>query len=446
MNKILIIQSSYLKPNGKVYKSIVPGTVSFSLPLLAGLTPKEFGVEIMDDVLENIDFNADCDLVGITAMSFQAPRAYQIANEFRKRGKKVVMGGFHASFFPEDAIKHCDAVVIGEAENIWAKLIEDFRNGNPQKFYQSPELHSLKGLPVPRYDLLEIKLHGGLPIQAARGCPYQCDFCWVQRLYRRSYRKRPIAEVVRDIQSSRGYVNRFLFVDDNLMLDKNYAKDLFKALIPLQIEWLTQSDISIAEDPELLDLCKESGCIFVFIGIESLNPDSLDSVRKNTVDPKHVSENLRKIRRKGIPFCLSFIFGFDHDTKDTFRSSINFAIKNRAHYITPFIYTPIPGSKFDLQLQAEGRYIPARRSDFSSFSHMHLQFIPKNLSVQDFEKEFRKALSRFYSFRSAWVRILLPPLRYRNGLLSFKYNFWHFITNLFFMFKAWFGKHPVSSL
>jgi radical SAM superfamily enzyme YgiQ (UPF0313 family) len=230
------------------------------------------------------------------------------------------------------------------------------------------------------------------------------------------------------------------------MLDKSYAKELLKALIPLQIEWLAQSDISIAEDQELLDLCKESGCIFTLLGIESLNPENLASVDKSTVDIKRASENLKKLRKKGIPFCTSFIFGFDSDDKESFRATVNFAIKNKVHYFLPFFYMPVPNSRFDLQLKEEGRYISERRSDWASFNLITLQFKPKQLSVEDFEKEFRKSLSKFYSCRSILFRILLPPFRYRNPMNSIKYNFWHMIMNIFLKIRLIFGKYPLSAI
>lgn len=444
--KILLIQSSYLKPNGKVYKTITPSTISFSLPLLAALTPGGAEVEIVDDVLEEIPFTGGHDLVGITAMTFQAPRAYQIADRFRGLGKKVVMGGFHATFFPEDALRHCDSVVIGDAEQVWPQLVEDFLHKNLKPRYQSASFHSLQGLPPPRYDLIEMKLYRAVPIQATRGCAYECDFCWVQRFYRRTYRKRPVKEVVRDIQSYRGDVKRFFFVDDNLMLDKEYAKELFRALVPLQIEWLGQSDISIAQDNELLHLCKESGCIFLFIGVESLDPSDLESMGKSRIDIERISEDLEKIRKRGIPFCLSFVFGFDGTTRESFHRTVRFAIRSRAHYFIAFKCFPVPRSRLDQRLQREKRYIPEQRKDWASYSGLTLQFVPKNVGLQDFDREFRKSLKDFYSCRSILSRTILYPIRFRHGSDSLKHNFWHIIVNVYMKIRISFGSFPLTSV
>ncbi|MCJ7492633.1 MAG: cobalamin-dependent protein [Deltaproteobacteria bacterium] len=235
--KLLLIQPSQIIDGEKVCKTKRLMFPRLSLPYLASLTPPEIQVEIIDEYFEEIPFDDPADLIGISFMTPQAPRAYQIGDEFKKRGRKVVMGGIHASALPEEAMQYADAVVVGEAEGIWSRVLEDFKNGRMNGIYRSPQFPELTGLPIPRYDLLKKERYRlfniNFPIQAGRGCPFKCEFCSVTRFYGGKYRFRPVGEVVREIQQTR--FKKIFFVDDNIISNRGYACELFQALIPWKL-------------------------------------------------------------------------------------------------------------------------------------------------------------------------------------------------------------------
>ena len=258
--KLLLIGPSRYDAKGEVlkYKKIL--FPRLGLLQLAGLTPKDVEVKIIEEFVEDVDFDADYDLIGISAFTSQASRAYKIADEFKKRGKSVIIGGIHASSLPDEAEQYVDSVVIGEAENLWEQVVEDFRAGNLQPRYQSTQHHDLKNLPVPRYDLVNRSKYfvSTMPVQATRGCPFNCDFCSVTRFFGGTYRVRPVDDVIRDIKASG--TKRLFFVDDNVISNKEYAKELFTKLIPLNIEWVSQCVIDLGRHTELCRLAAASGC------------------------------------------------------------------------------------------------------------------------------------------------------------------------------------------
>jgi Fe-S oxidoreductase len=249
-------------------------------PHLAALCPSDVNVTIRNEQVRPVDYEIDVDLVAITFLIANAPHAYEIADRFRKRGTPVVMGGFHASLLPEEVLEHADAVVVGEAEDVFPEVIEDLKRGSLKRIYKSTRLHSLKGIPVPRYDLIEKDFILNHPVQATRGCPFRCSFCSVMSFYP-SLRARPIEEVIRDITCFKGrnYIQNkmIMFMDNNLIANKKYAKDLFREMIPLKKWWFSQVSIDMANDSELMKLAADSGCLSVFIGIETFSQESLNN-------------------------------------------------------------------------------------------------------------------------------------------------------------------------
>jgi radical SAM superfamily enzyme YgiQ (UPF0313 family) len=337
-----------------------------NLLTIAALTPAEIEIKVIDEHYENIDFNEAFDLIGITAMTQQAFRAYEIAGEFRKRNIPVVMGGIHASVLPEEALEHVDTVFIGEAEDTWGVFLEDFKAGKEKRTYQPQHYFDLSRAPIPKYDLLNFSefkdadsYFNYIPIQATRGCPHDCSFCVVTKLYGRKIRKKSIAHVVEEIE----YLQKFnkdsliLFADDNLFVDKKYGKELLKALIPLKIKYFAQTDISIAEDDELLQLAYRSGCHIAFIGFESLRPDSLGEINRNKWKMKQVekyAQSIKKIQENGIVAFGAFVVGFQNDDLTVFNEISNFTIQNNMPGQFT-IATPIPGSRLYQTLHSEGK-------------------------------------------------------------------------------------------
>jgi len=394
-----------------------------SLPVLASLCPPETEIKIIDEYFEEINFGEPVDLVGISFMTSQAPRAYQIGDEFRKRGKKVVMGGIHASALPKESLAHADAVVVGEAEGIWATVLEDFTKGIMKGVYRSPQFPSLNGLPIPRYDLLQKNryrlLKINFPIQATRGCPFLCEFCSVSRFWGNQIRFRPVEEVVQEIQKTG--LKKMFFIDDNITGHRTYARELFRALIPLKIRWVGQAPLSLAKDEELLSLAADSGCAVLFMGIESLSESNLASIGKGLFKAQEISQLFRRLREKGIQIHASIIFGLDGDGPDVFHETVQFLIREKVAYSEFFLLTPLPGTNLQKRLEAEDRILSY---DWSHYDCFHAVFQPLKMDRESLEKGLWDAYREFYSTRSIFQRLIGNPWG-RRSLRTMMSNFYY---------------------
>jgi radical SAM superfamily enzyme YgiQ (UPF0313 family) len=257
-----------------------------------------------------IDFNKKVDMVGITSLTTTAPRAYEIADAFRDGEVTVVMGGIHVSTLPDEALMHCDSVVIGEAEGMWERLIQDFRRGKLKRRYQNGTFIDLGGLPLPRRDLLNPGDYvTANTVQTTRGCSFDCSFCSVKLFNGGTYRFRPIEDVVEEIKSLPS--RNVFFVDDTILTRRERTRKFLEALVPLRIRWGSQSTILIAQDDELLELAAESGCVGFAIGFESFSPNTLDEMGKNFNKPECFHKLIRKIKSYGMIVWGSFALGFD---------------------------------------------------------------------------------------------------------------------------------------
>jgi len=292
---------------------------------VAALTPPEVDVSITDENVTVIDFHKETDLVGITVITATAKRAYEIADTFRVRGVKVILGGIHPRFLPAEAGQHADAVVIGEAEGTWPTVIEDFQANRLQKVYHQHERPSLVGLSIPRRDLF-IKGAYFIPntISTTRGCPYACSFCSVTSFFGHTYRCRPVEEILKEIETL-NQRKRIIFVDDNIVGKLKFARELFSAITPYKLKWLGQASVTIARDDQLLKLAAASGCVGLLIGFESIYPTNLTVVGKNINVVDDYEDIIRKIHSYGIAIHGCFIFGLDQDDEHVFQRTIHFA-------------------------------------------------------------------------------------------------------------------------
>ncbi len=420
--KVLLVQTSHLLPDGSGFKSsslVYPG---LALPLLAALTPPDLEVELVNEYYETIPFDTDADLIAFSVMDVQASRSYQVAREFRRRGKKVVMGGFHPSFSSDEAARYADAVVIGEAENVWEEVIRDTERNRLKKFYRSDKPADLSNLPVPRYDLINQKGYAfqALPVQTTRGCPHNCDFCSVTKFYGGKYRFRPVEQVIRDVQAVPS--KYIFFVDDNIAASRKYALELFEALRPLGKIWGSQCNISAADDTEILQAAAESGCIYLFLGIETLNEKALAAVHKGFNKVKKYALQIRSIKEAGIEPIASMMFGIDGDDSGMFDVAYKFLLDNRIPIAYFFILTPVPGSALFERYEKEGRILT---KDWSFYGGDKVVFQPLHLSVEELESGFWRTLGRFYSWDSIFRRLLWPPKISMKTLFSLKYNIYH---------------------
>lgn len=380
-----------------------------TLPLLAVYADGLFDVRIIDETVEDIDFNIKADLIAITVVTQLAHRAYEIAQEFRRRGTKIVMGGFHVYFFPDEAAEHADSLVIGEAEGVWEQLLLDFLAGKMKRRYQRDTPHSLVGLRKPRIDLVKREAYyTPNVIETARGCPHRCAFCAVTLFWGHRHRFRPVPEVINEIRSMPP--GAIVFVDDNIIGSPSRAKELFKAMIPLKRKWSSQADMRLAKDPELLELCAKSGCQWLLMGIESINTQNLEDVGKTRVNRVgEYEESIRTIQAAGINVLGSFIFGLDHDDKTVFDKTVQFCVDNRMSGANFYILIPLPFSKLFDKMEKEGRIL---HHDWSRYDGNHVVFRPMLMTPNELLEGYIYAYRSLYSVRS----ILKRSLRPRRGI------------------------------
>jgi radical SAM superfamily enzyme YgiQ (UPF0313 family) len=391
----ILLVSPARNPHLKKPKGIM--MPQLALNLLEGLTPPHHTVTLIEEEIDTLDLDAECDLVGLSFMTSNAPRAYHLADEFRKRGKWVVMGGVHPSILPDEALAHADSVVIGEAEGVWEQVLEDFQRGKPRTIYHEPFPSLEKYVYVRHRRGSRRKLFGAVPVMATRGCPYNCEFCCVHDVFGRKIRHVPVPNVVRDMQDSEG--KTFLFLDDNIIGDPAYAKQLFRAIKPLNIRWGGQASISFVKETEMMRLAAESGCIGLFFGLESVSKSQLKAMRKSPKDIEQVEEAIKRVKDFGIHFHASMIFGFDNDTMDVFPETLDFLQKNRISSASLNVLTPYPGTKIYHDLKEQGRLIT---DNWRFYDHNTVVFRPRRMTalelyagrlwaVQEYTKLFHTA-------------------------------------------------------
>lgn len=399
-----------LSPRGPLYRQrggIWKKTMRYApltLTTLASLVPSDIpvNVSIVDEYADEIDADAiEADLVGISAITGTAPRAYEVSARLRQRGIPVVLGGVHPTLMPEEAMRHADSTVVGYAEESWPQLLRDFVKGRmASRYNQSPGL-KLANLPFPQRRLFDKRVvNVADTIEATRGCIYQCDFCVVPAAWGKPMQK-PVADVVADIVQMKA--RRLIFLDLNLIADIPYAKELFTALIPLNIRWGGLATTSIAWDDELLDLAARSGCRGLLIGFESLNPESLKEAKKGFNMRRDYHEVVRKVRDRGIALMGCFIFGFDHDTLNTFDETVDFVMECKMDLPRYAIAVPFPGTTFYKRLKAEGRITT---ENWGLYDGQHVVFEPRGMTADELLNNTRRAWKKTYSYASIARRLM----------------------------------------
>jgi radical SAM superfamily enzyme YgiQ (UPF0313 family) len=368
---------------------------------VAALTPSDVDVSITDENVTAIDFKKEVDLVGITVITVTAKRAYEIADTFRARGVKVILGGMHPSFLPAEAGQHADAVVIGEAEGIWPAVVQDFKTNRLQNIYRQHERLGLVGLPIPRRDLFAKGAYF-IPntISTTRGCPYACSFCSVTSFFGHTYRCRPLAEIIKEIETLNER-KQIVFVDDNIVGNPKFAKELFRAIAPYKLKWLGQASVTIARDDELLKLAAASGCVGLLIGFESIYPANLAAVGKNINVADDYEKVIRKIHSYGIAIHGCFIFGLDQDDENVFKRTVRFAQATRLETAQFSFATPHPGTVLYESLDKAGRIVS---KDWSKYN-AEIVFEPNLISREALQKGHDWASPEFYSIPSILRRI-----------------------------------------
>ncbi|MGZ6240417.1 MAG: B12-binding domain-containing radical SAM protein [Syntrophales bacterium] len=411
-----------------------------NLPLLAALAPPGHAITIVDEAFAPDDTNQAVDLVGITVMTDLVLRAYDIADAYRRKGVKVVMGGIHPTVLPDEALEHADAVVVGEAEGIWPRLLSDAASGQMQRLYRAGKMTDLQGLPKPRRDLSpRTKGKGYIPIpigvETSRGCPYDCEFCSIGQTLGQQYRVRPVQEVIAEIESIDS--PHLFFVDDALGLNRNVAKELFMEMIPLRRRWLAQGTVSLAEDLELLGLMKRAGCLGFLIGFESVQKETQREVKKIRNLRIDFYEAMRRFHGEGFGILGAFVFGFDYENKDVFGETLEFIMKSRMDCVELRILTPYPGTRLYKRLLSEGRLF-VRDWWLRGYPPDTVLFQPNGMTADELINGFARLNRQVYSFgammkrflgMSPWKRTLLGCQAYAGVNLSTRKRYFKGLRN-----------------
>ncbi|MBC8059750.1 MAG: radical SAM protein [Clostridiaceae bacterium] len=401
--KILFIQPTPYDSNRNLIKKKKLYFVGLALPLLAALTPSDWEVEICLETIEEVPFTTDAEVIAISSMGHAVIRSIDIAKEFKRRGKIVLLGGYMVSLMPDEAKKYCDSVVIGDAEDVWQEVLKDAESGTLKPFYKK-ELEKLE-YPTPRYDLLLKKPIGDfLPVQAGRGCPNTCSFCSVYCLYKTKYYRRPISEVMRDINyiKTLGF-KKFLLLDDNILSDKDYLKELCCEIKKLNMNWLSQCSIEIGKDKEILKLVADSGCIVLSFGLESISQDSLNSMNKTWARVEEYGNLLSNVRNAGIDISTEMVVGADGDTLESILATSKFIEDNKIVVPRFYILTPIPGTQFNYEMKKQNRIC---NEDIYSYNGAEAVHIPKNMTPLELTEAYWNLYCDVFSLRSILKRTI----------------------------------------
>jgi radical SAM superfamily enzyme YgiQ (UPF0313 family) len=388
---------------GKVPKRAMKRFSILPLTTVAGLTPSCHEVSICDENVQELDLDTDVDLVGISFMTATAKRAYQIAAELRRRGKIVVAGGYHPTLATEDAAQHFDAVVAGDAEGAWLQLLADAEAGRLRRVYQNRGSCTLEQLPLPRRDLIGDSARHYVTtaaVQAGRGCSHGCSYCSITAFHCQSYRCRPVDEVIDEV---RQLPRDFMFVDDNIIADPDYARALFTALAPLHKRWVSQCSLSIADDPELLALARQSGCQGLFIGIETIDDENLAVVGKGINRTARYMQQIDVIHGSGIGIVAGMIVGMDRDDTGVFERTLRFLQKAGIECLQLNIMTPLPGTPLYQRFESAGRITDR---DLAHYDFRHYVIRPARMTGQELQDGADWLYRQFYRLDRVMIRTL----------------------------------------
>ena len=404
-----------------------------SLPTIAAYTPPGWDVLLVDEAVQDIDFDQPCDLVGLSIMTCYAPRAYEIAIEFKKRGKPVVLGGVHPTYCPDEALRYCDAIVCGEAEDLWPQLVADFEAGAMKRMYKMGEFPSLEQYKSPRVDLLSPDAYMTRQCSfTTRGCHFDCEFCSVSPFNGKTTRRRPVPEVVKELTHVKQWIRSelvermkndtlwrafvtglririgiedgtiFAFVDDLHNSNRTYCRELWAALKPLKIKWGCQSTLFLGDDQEMVKLAAESGCVSVFVGMESLDEDSLEETNKPFNRVQKFSDEIKMFHDHGIMVNPGIVFGFDSDDESVFERAVEFLVKNQVELAYFNVLTPLPGTALYERYNNAGRIFDR---DWAKYDGKHVVYQPSRMTPEQLQEGFFWANHEFYSIPSIWQRL-----------------------------------------
>ena len=406
--KITFVLPAIGKKKGKKYIKTWKNMEPLMIAVLKALTPSQIETDFMDDRNELIDYEKKTDLIVISVETYTAKRAYEISEKFRKRGIKVVAGGYHPTVEPDECLEHFDSIIIGNGESVWEKMLNDFQKGKLEEKY----VGTCSSFAMPDRSIYKDRKYTPLAlVETGRGCIYSCEFCAIHSYYEKKYYRRPVGEVVQDIKNSgKKYV---FFIDDNFVSDHDYAVEICKAIEPLKIKWVTQGAITMAKNDELLYWMKKSGCKMVLIGYESMNPNILKDMGKGwRSSVGEINELTQKIHNHGIGIYATFVFGFGDDTQEVFDETVKFA-KKHAFYFAAFNHlVPFPKTGVYKRLKEEKRLLSEKWWLDSKYPYGRIAFIPKDQTPDELSMKCAEARKSFFQ----WSSIL------KRGFAQFKRN------------------------
>jgi len=374
------------------------------LATIAGCTPKNWEIHLVDENVEDINYDEECDLVAIGFMTANSKRAYFIADQFRNRGRKVILGGPHVTVVPDEATGLGDSIVVGDAESIWSLVVNDFsQNKLKSKYYTKPDQENINAFSYPRRDLYRNEAYLSVnSIQTTRGCPYICSFCSIASRYQRRYGKKDLAMVESELETLENLRMPVFFVDDNIFVDKERSKQLLKLIKEYNIRWWSQADIGIARDEEMLELARESGCIKLVVGFESLSAGNIKQIEKNQNRVDDYTRFIKVMHKHGILVNTSFTFGGDHDREDVFEKTLEFLVDNQVIFSTFNILTPLLGTRLFTQMVESNRIVDW---DWSHYDMGHPVFEPKHMSRQALKEGYEWICRQFYGLPQIYNRV-----------------------------------------
>ncbi len=429
MKKILLISPAY---RTKLLENVrVLALPPLNLTILAACTPEDYAIKIIDEAVEDIDFEFDADIVGITCMTPLAPRTYEIAAKFRKRNIVVVIGGIHASMMPDEAADYADCVVVGEAEELWSQLLKDFSAGRLQKRYSADCRPDISYLPAPRRDLLSGD-YFVQTVQTSRGCPHNCNFCSVTTFNGGRYRLRELDNVIQEIRSIKD--KQLFIIDDNIIGSGresiNRAFQLFERLAELKKVWGGQTCLNIVEHDGLLKAAKKSGARAFLIGFESIQDASLAAMNKKInmrPNTRNFKDAIKKIHDHGIAIIGGFMFGTDDCNKDTFNRTLDFIMETGIDAVQLSIQTPLPGTELYKKLAREDRLVQTDYpGDWEAYNIFEPVYEPRNLSQEELYQGLVDAYSKVSSLPVSIKRGVGTLLRTRSLFSTGISFFWNY--------------------
>lgn len=444
--KILLIHPLRMgrHKNKNRVKAYIP---PLTLPTLAGLTPDGIDIELCDESVDEVNFNTDADLIGITGITSQINRGYEIADTFRDKGKTVIMGGIHVSSLPEEAKQHTNSIVIGEAEDIWPEVIQDFKKNRLKEEYKSDRYPDLKKLVIPRYDLLKLNRYRKstgtniprLPIQATRGCPFNCTFCSVTKFWGPKIRTKPLENIEKELLHIKSLgTNRIFFTDDNFIADVSYTKELIRLVKKHGFTFFCQVSSNIQQHEDIITAMGKAGCSGVFIGVESFSEENLVSINKKFNRFVDFNKLFALFDKSNIQVTASLIIGLDGDTKENIEDTINKLHNLKVSHIQLYLLMLLPGTKL------REHYIKENRITDNNWDNQNgtiVTFKPKYFDAEQLQRFYWKIYRNFYSLKQIKKRIFTV----KNVNLGLKTTLIRLRTNLYFRKRLNNDLHPYEN-